>query len=126
MAAPAEGYGRTDRIRRRSDYRRVQHGGQRVHTPHFIIILAPGEGHSRLGITVTRKVASAVGRNRVKRLVREVFRRNRSQFPASYDLVFIAKQGAQDLTYQAVLCEVERARGALRSAARRAQPGGGA
>lgn len=73
---------------------------------------APTQGQ-RLGITVTKKVGNAVVRNRIKRVVREVFRRNRALFPLSTDVVFIAKQGAGKLGYAEALAEIERARDAL-------------
>ena len=58
---------------------------------------------------MTKKVGSAVERNRVKRVVREVFRRNRQLFPLSHDLVFIAKHGATDIDYGSLLNELQRA-----------------
>lgn len=64
---------------------------------------------------MTKKVGTAVQRNRIKRVVREVFRRNRPLFPASHDIVFIAKRGAEGIDYHALLDEVHRA-------ARRLQP----
>ncbi len=48
-------------------------------------------GQARLGITVTRKVGNAVRRNRIKRLVREWFRRAQPALGA-YDVVVIAKR----------------------------------
>lgn len=76
--------------------------------------------HARLGITVTRKVGNAVRRNRIKRVVREVFRRNRQAFPAA-DLVFVAKRDAgADLGYDQVLREVRGAERALRRAGEKA------
>jgi ribonuclease P protein component len=44
-------------------------------------------GSSRLGLTVTRKAGNAVQRNRIKRRLREVFRRVRSQLAVPMDLV---------------------------------------
>lgn len=64
------------------------------------------DGPPRIGITVTRKVGNAVQRNRVKRVVREVFRRNRERFPRGCDIVWIARDGAPDLGYDEVLSEV--------------------
>ena len=47
---------------------------------HFVVMVLPAE-RQRLGVTVTRAYAGAVGRNRIKRLAREVFRRERGLFP---------------------------------------------
>jgi len=60
-------------------------------------------GHPRLGITVTKKSGKAVVRNRWKRLIREVFRKNKGAFPA-VDMVFTVKRGARVPTYH----ELER------------------
>ncbi len=75
----------------------MQNSGRRVHTAHFVLIVGRGlssDSPSRLGVTVTRKVGSAVRRNRVKRLVREAFRLDPALLPAGVDLVVIAKDGA--------------------------------
>lgn len=58
---------------------------------------------------MTKKVGNAVQRNRIKRVVREVFRRNRQLFPASHDLVFIAKRGSAEIDYGSLLSDLQRA-----------------
>ena len=68
---------------------------------------------------MTKKVGTAVQRNRIKRVVREVFRRNRQLFPHSHDLVFIAKRGATDIDYGSLLAELQRAAKKLRPEAAR-------
>lgn len=109
---------RVDRMKKRYEFRQVQLGGRRIHTPHFLIVVQPNALHNtRLGITVTKKVGTAVERNRIKRIVREVFRRNRQLFPASHDVVFIAKRSATGIEYAGLLSDLERA-------ARRLQPAG--
>lgn len=111
-----------DRIRRRVDYQRVQRSKRRVHTKHYLLVVAPRPGvasdtdGARLGITVTKKVGNAVQRNRVKRVMREVFRRNRELFPVA-DVVVIAKRGAPEVDYVQALSEVQRARASLFRAA---------
>lgn len=109
-----------DRLKRRADFRRVQGSGRKIHTPHFVLAVLPRAegGPTRLGITVTRKVASAVGRNRVKRVMREVFRRHRELFPEACDVVAIAKDGAHALGLADVLREMETASRAMRARAR--------
>jgi ribonuclease P protein component len=53
-----------------------------------------------MGITVTKKAGNAVKRNRIKRLIREFFRQNKSLFPAGHDVVVMAKRNMPPLKYQ--------------------------
>ena len=108
-------FARADRIKKRYEFRQVQLSGRRIHTPHFLIVVQPNAlSTTRLGITVTKKVGSAVQRNRIKRVVRDVFRRNRALFPPSHDVVFIAKRGSHTIDFDTLLGEVERAARKLR------------
>ncbi len=61
----------------------------------------------RLGLAVTKRLGKAVKRNRVKRLLREFFRRHREMLPPE-DLVIMAKKGAADLDYHQVQEELSR------------------
>jgi ribonuclease P protein component len=60
--------------------------------------------YCRLGLTVPRKVGGAVRRNRVKRLLREVFRHNRTRLEPRMDLVVNARPGIASRS----LAELER------------------
>ena len=103
-------YPKAARIRRRREYLRLQRDGRRRHTAHLVLIHRPNVGPlSRLGVTVSKRVGNAVVRNRVKRLLREVFRRHRLKIQPSRDLVVIAKPGAETLTYAQAATELARA-----------------
>jgi len=97
---------KADRLRRRRDYLRVQAQGRRLHSRHFGVTLAPPETPApRLGLVVTRRFGKAAKRNRMKRLLREFFRRHKALLPPR-DLVIMAKQGAEVLNYWQVAEEL--------------------
>lgn len=102
---------RAERLRKRSGFVAVQGRGKKLHTDHFLVFVLPraeGLAPARLGITVSKKVGESVERNRVKRLVREAFRRHKALFPAGHDVVFVAKRGAVEAGFDRVVQEIER------------------
>jgi ribonuclease P protein component len=52
-----------------------------------MFVAANGQSTSRLGVSTGRAVGGAVWRNRVKRLIREAWRRKRADMPTGYDFV---------------------------------------
>ena len=108
--AAAYGFPKAVRLRRRREYLSLQREGRRHHTPQFVVISRPGTGRvSRLGVTVSSRVGGAVERNRIKRLVREVFRLRRPALGAIVELLVIAKPGAAQLRYAETAEQLERA-----------------
>ena len=76
------------RLKVRKQYRQVYDRGRRVRCRNFTLFGLPNDlGHSRLGVTATRKTGNAVVRNRTKRLLREIFRRQFRTLEPPVDLV---------------------------------------
>jgi ribonuclease P protein component len=71
----------------------VYEKGRRMASTSLVLFGLPNSGDEcRLGITVTRKVGGAVLRNRIKRVMREVFRRHRATLAPPLDLVVNARR----------------------------------
>ncbi|MBM7557764.1 ribonuclease P protein component [Halanaerobacter jeridensis] len=56
----------------------------------------------RIGYSVSKKVGKAVVRNRIKRLLREIYRHNKDKLEVGYDLIFIARNPIVDASYQQI------------------------
>jgi ribonuclease P protein component len=84
-----------ERIRRRADFQHVYTHGFRVHGRFSTLFILPNKQDvGRLGIAATKKLGGAVRRNRAKRLIREVFRRNK--FASGFDIVLVPKRELLD------------------------------
>ena len=85
------GFRPQERIRRRAEFQKIYEHGVRVHGRYSTtFIRANGLPNGRLGIAATRKLGGAVERNRAKRLIREVFRRNK--IAPGFDVVIVPKR----------------------------------
>jgi ribonuclease P protein component len=105
-----------ERLRRRADYLRCYRTGRRRQGALAILYFAPNQlGHPRLGITASRKVGKAVARQRLKRRIKEIYRRwqDRSQLPA-LDLVVHLKPEAGKSDFAALRAELLRLFSGLR------------
>lgn len=108
----ANGFPATVRLRKRREFLQIQGAGVKHHLRHFLVFVSttatPGEATTaRLGVTVTRKVGPAVVRNRIRRLVREAFRRKRDSFAPGCDMVWVAKQSAVSVDYAEVAASMD-------------------
>jgi ribonuclease P protein component len=122
MAAD-ERFSRNRRITHRNDFLRIQSTGRKCRASHFLLASLPGArraaaqgiestslacaDESRLGVTITTKVDKrATRRNRLKRRIREIFRKERKKFAQSRDVVVIALTGSVELDFDEVEREV--------------------
>lgn len=97
------------RLRKSWEYQLVKKMGCKFYTPHFVLLVSDNKiNHSRLGITVSRKIGNAVQRNRLKRIIREFFRRRIHLFYGLKDYSVIARRGAAQLTFSEVNVELEK------------------
>jgi ribonuclease P protein component len=98
------GFTRAERVRRRVEYQRIYDRGTKIHSKLLTLFtLANDLQIGRLGIAATRKMGGAVVRNRAKRLIREVFRRNK--LAPGFDVVVVPRRELVDASLTAIEAE---------------------
>ena len=113
---PGERLSRHHKLRRRADFLRCyRRGGKRRGSLATLHFHTNEQREVRLGITASRKVGKAVLRHRVKRRVREIFRR----FPgrrelAAIDIVVHLWPEAGSADFPTLRNEIERLLASLR------------
>src|SRR6202521_4302221 len=132
------------RLLRRADYEAVYGAGQRRSSPQFAVFFrsqqtlqretsarAPTESHanagapvnetrgpgpvSRFGISVKKALGGAVVRNRIRRRIREILRRNRTEIPTGWDIVIHPKSTVAQAALAPLEAELVRLLRGIRS-----------
>ena len=94
-ADPRKRFPRSARVRTRAEYSTVFDGARRVSEPLMTLHWLPADRPARLGLAVSRKVdPHAVGRNRIKRVLRDTLRHCRTDLQPG-DFVVVARSAAR-------------------------------
>ena len=105
-AAPAA----VERLRQRADFLAAA-GGVKVSTPAFVLQARErGDGGAvRVGFTVSRKVGTAVERNRVRRRLKEAVRRSASRhMRPGHDYVIVGRRAALTVDFARLTGDLEQ------------------
>jgi len=109
-----------EHIRRRAEFQQVYERGARIRGRFSTLFLLPNKlSIGRLGIAATRKLGGAVQRNRAKRLIREIFRRN--HVATGFDVVVVPKRELLDASLSTL--EADYRHNLERSLRQQARPG---
>ena len=83
---------KSHRVRSRVDFSAVFDSGIKQSRGPLTAFAVPTDlKHSRIGLSVGKRVGNAPRRNRVKRLLRESFRLMQHDLPRSYDVVIVVR-----------------------------------
>ncbi len=113
-------------LRRQVDIRAVRERGSRLDCKAFTLWWSPnpaGLGAPRACfVASTQAVGGAVRRNRAKRRLREIFRRNQGLLPASCDVLVVARRHVTEWPFAQLERSFADASGRIRAQAGQGQP----
>ncbi len=88
-----QSFDKSKRLLTKQEYDHVFSQAQKISIPYFIVLFRSNTvGHARLGMALSKRmIAKAHDRNRIKRMVRESFRKMVTL--SSVDIIILAKPG---------------------------------
>lgn len=90
-----------ERIRRRREFLSLYKNGKRYRGKYFKLIhFSNNLKTSRIGIVVGKKIGNAVVRNKVKRRMRTLFRRNKNLVKRPTDILIIFKREINETSWE--------------------------
>jgi ribonuclease P protein component len=97
-----EGLSSKERLKKDKEFQAVFREGKKVWIDAILLIIyKPNDlNYRRLGIIVSKKIKKATQRNKVKRRVREFFRRNKDLFPENCDIIIIPHPNLLNFKYR--------------------------
>lgn len=79
-------------INKNKDFVRAYNRGRCYVHPQVVLYVAKNRaGHTRVGLTATKKVGHAVQRNRARRVMRAALQEHLSQNIGGYDIILVAR-----------------------------------
>jgi ribonuclease P protein component len=101
--------GRTNRLVRGEDFRRIMRSGKKLSTKHLVgYQLLESSLPQRFGFVVSKASGGAVKRNLLKRRLRSLVRTNMASFPAGSQVVLRTLPGSAELDFQGLSADFEQ------------------
>jgi len=92
---------------RRVDFEAVYRSGGRRSSAQFVVFFRHNNGpRSRFGTSVKKALGGAVVRNRIRRRIREILRRNISEIPSGWDLVIHPRRSVAEANFAPLEAEL--------------------
>ena len=88
-------------MKKNKDFQEVYQKGKSYANKYLVMyVLYKEETRNRIGISVSKKVGNSVVRHRLKRLIKECYRLQESNFKKGFDIVVICRASAKGKSYQ--------------------------
>jgi len=91
------------RISRGKEYSYLYKNGRRISGRYIIVFVKENQlAHNRFGIVTSKKIGNAIIRNRAKRQIREVIRKNLNNLQPGYDVVVVARYNMKETIFELI------------------------
>ncbi|ADL13834.1 ribonuclease P protein component [Acetohalobium arabaticum] len=101
-----ESFPKSERLTKTHQFQQVYNHGYSIANNLIVMyMLKKKQKQRRIGFSVSKKIGNAVVRNRIKRILKEIYRRNKNKLITNIDLVLIGRKRISDSSYQ----EIKRA-----------------
>jgi len=82
----------TTSLNKNHEFRRLYNKGKNAASRCVVVYCGRnGRAENRLGITVSAKLGGAVQRNRIRRRLKEIYRKNEQSLRTGYDIILVAR-----------------------------------
>lgn len=105
MSSPDEGFEKKEHLLKTKDFRKVYKEGRLAKEGGlFLYALRNDLGLGRIGFSIgSRNIKRAVRRNRIRRLLREIYRRNKKYIDNGLDIIVVVKRDmVKTITYDSL------------------------
>ena len=101
---------RENRIRLKKEFTEVKNKGRILYSPLFgFLTYKENDDQKKFGFIVSKKISKrAVDRNKIRRILSEVVRKNLEKFKDGTRIIFLTKKEILDKKYNEIEKEVER------------------
>lgn len=94
-------------LKKNKEFAYVHRKGASCSGRYLVLVYVKNRMGLRLGFSVSKKLGSAVKRNRIKRLLRECARANLDSMHQGYSYLFIARFSARSASYWQLLADMQ-------------------
>ena len=97
-----------NRLKKRKEFAYLYNNGTAKHTNNLTLVYLPTKHRPlKIGFSVGKKIGKAHTRNLIKRRLRAIVRDYVNFLPDNYNMVFIAKSGITDITFEDLKTQVD-------------------